>query len=203
MKKIFDEWTDGVVRAVKEKQTLIPTGLDGLDEILGGGLQSRRLVVITGPPHSGKSRLIEYMAKTHKAQNMGAGQPGGDDWLYILADGGACYGTNDDMAPPDAKRSRSQVLCKTMANLSRYRREEGGLAVIGLQTTRIAGVESFKNSIVGAAVGWRIFPFVIFNLVPRNGYTDLFITKCRQPIDYDTSKPVSIAFDDFRGVYEV
>src|SRR5690349_14888096 len=35
----------------------IPTGIEGLDDVLGGGLQRRRLYLVEGVPGSGKTTL--------------------------------------------------------------------------------------------------------------------------------------------------
>src|SRR5215510_773811 len=44
--------------SVRTKDTqLVPTGIEGLDDVLGGGLQRRRLYLIEGVPGSGKTTL--------------------------------------------------------------------------------------------------------------------------------------------------
>src|SRR5260221_13756145 len=41
----------------------MPTGLSGLDELLGGGLQARRLAVLLGGPGTGKTALAAQVAE--------------------------------------------------------------------------------------------------------------------------------------------
>ena len=36
---------------------IVPTGIEGLDDVLGGGLQRRRLYLVEGVPGSGKTTL--------------------------------------------------------------------------------------------------------------------------------------------------
>lgn len=48
--------------------TLTPTGIPTLDRMLGGGIPSRHVVVITGEPGSGETILCSQIAFAHAAQ---------------------------------------------------------------------------------------------------------------------------------------
>jgi replicative DNA helicase len=49
---------------IAEQRNAAPTGLGGLDEALGGGLQAQRLFVVLGGPGSGKTTLVNQIAET-------------------------------------------------------------------------------------------------------------------------------------------
>jgi replicative DNA helicase len=49
---------------IAEQRQAAPTGLGGLDEALGGGLQAQRLFVVLGGPGSGKTTLVNQIAET-------------------------------------------------------------------------------------------------------------------------------------------
>jgi replicative DNA helicase len=47
---------------VQRRQTCAPTGIKGLDDAIGGGLESKRLFVVLGAPNSGKTTLVHQVA---------------------------------------------------------------------------------------------------------------------------------------------
>src|SRR4051794_17819860 len=49
---------------------VIPTGIDGLDVILGGGLPRRQTIVVTGEPGSGKTILCSQVAFSFAARGL-------------------------------------------------------------------------------------------------------------------------------------
>ena len=54
---------DGYWARVKDQETNAPTGLGRLDDVLNGGFQRKRLVVLLGAPGSGKTSLANQIAE--------------------------------------------------------------------------------------------------------------------------------------------
>src|SRR5207248_1103746 len=77
---------------VERRKLCAPTGFKSLNDALGGGLESQRLVVLLGAPNSGKTTLVHQMAD-HIADS---GRP----VLYV---------TSED-SPHD-------LMCKTLARV--------------------------------------------------------------------------------------
>src|SRR5438067_1828908 len=53
---------------VEKRKACAPTGFRTLNDVLGGGFESKRLVVVLGAPNSGKTTLVHQMAD-HMADN--------------------------------------------------------------------------------------------------------------------------------------
>ena len=62
---------DGRAAANKVNSEIVPTGIEGLDDVLGGGLQRRRLYLVEGVPGSGKTTLALQFLLTA----VGRGEP--------------------------------------------------------------------------------------------------------------------------------
>ena len=67
-----DEVREAIDKAHNE---LVPTGIEGLDDVLGGGLQRRRLYLVEGVPGSGKTTLALQFLLTAVAR--------GENVLYV------------------------------------------------------------------------------------------------------------------------
>ena len=64
--------SDEVREAINGGHTeMAPTGIDGLDDVLGGGLQRRRLYLVEGVPGSGKTTLALQFLRTAVARGEG------------------------------------------------------------------------------------------------------------------------------------
>jgi circadian clock protein KaiC len=63
-----DEAREAINRANSE---IVPTGIEGLDDVLGGGLQRRRLYLVEGVPGSGKTTLAMQFLLTAVARGEG------------------------------------------------------------------------------------------------------------------------------------
>jgi circadian clock protein KaiC len=62
---------DARTAANKVNNEIVPTGIEGLDDVLGGGLQRRRLYLVEGVPGSGKTTLAMQFLLTA----VGRGEP--------------------------------------------------------------------------------------------------------------------------------
>ncbi|KAK3129324.1 hypothetical protein QOZ80_6BG0477690 [Eleusine coracana subsp. coracana] len=67
-------WSNGMdlLTDITENKHFLPTGLDGIDMLLGGGLRQGQLTEITGPSSSGKTQLCLSAASHVAARHMGA-----------------------------------------------------------------------------------------------------------------------------------
>jgi replicative DNA helicase len=86
---LADYWTQ-----VEKRKHCSPTGFGTLNDVLGGGLESKRLVVVLGAPNSGKTTWIHQVAD-HVAD-------GGRPVLYV---------TSED-SPHD-------LMCKTLSRIGK------------------------------------------------------------------------------------
>ncbi|KAG2633746.1 DNA repair protein RAD51 homolog 4-like isoform X1 [Panicum virgatum] len=60
-----------LLKDVNEKKHFLPTGLEGIDTLLGGGLRQGQLTEITGPSSSGKTQVCLHSASNIAAKQMG------------------------------------------------------------------------------------------------------------------------------------
>uniref|UniRef100_A0A453SVX4 RecA family profile 1 domain-containing protein n=1 Tax=Aegilops tauschii subsp. strangulata TaxID=200361 RepID=A0A453SVX4_AEGTS len=67
-------WSDGMqlLKDAAEGKHFLPTGLEGIDTLLGGGLRKGQLTEITGQSSSGKTQVCLYSAAHVAARHMGA-----------------------------------------------------------------------------------------------------------------------------------
>ncbi|XP_044957612.1 DNA repair protein RAD51 homolog 4 isoform X2 [Hordeum vulgare subsp. vulgare] len=67
-------WSDGtqLLEDAAERKHFLPTGLEGIDTLLGGGLRKGQLTEITGQSSSGKTQVCLYSAAHVAARHMGA-----------------------------------------------------------------------------------------------------------------------------------
>ncbi|KAL6596953.1 hypothetical protein ACP70R_047087 [Stipagrostis hirtigluma subsp. patula] len=61
-----------LLKDVTENKHFLPTGLEGIDMLLGGGLRQGQLTEITGPSSSGKTQVCLHSASHVAAMNMGS-----------------------------------------------------------------------------------------------------------------------------------
>jgi KaiC/GvpD/RAD55 family RecA-like ATPase len=71
---------------------LVPTGIAPLDGVLRGGLRTRRLMVVAGPPESGKTTLAAQIGRNMARNGIAVGQfdlddPGGFDVRNLMSVG--------------------------------------------------------------------------------------------------------------------
>jgi circadian clock protein KaiC len=64
-RRMSDEVREAINKANNE---MAPTGIEGLDDVLGGGLQRRRLYLVEGVPGSGKTTLAVQFLLTAVAR---------------------------------------------------------------------------------------------------------------------------------------
>ncbi|EMS53753.1 DNA repair protein RAD51-like protein 4 [Triticum urartu] len=66
-------WSDGMqlLKDAAEGKHFLPTGLEGIDTLLGGGLRKGQLTEITGQSSSGKTQVCLYSAAHVAARHMG------------------------------------------------------------------------------------------------------------------------------------
>ncbi|XP_037463382.1 DNA repair protein RAD51 homolog 4-like isoform X1 [Triticum dicoccoides] len=66
-------WSDGMqlLKDAAERKHFLPTGLEGIDTLLGGGLRKGQLTEITGQSSSGKTQVCLYSAAHVAARHMG------------------------------------------------------------------------------------------------------------------------------------
>ncbi|CAN6179881.1 unnamed protein product [Urochloa humidicola] len=60
-----------LLKDINEKKHFLPTGLEGIDTLLGGGLRKGQLTEITGPSSSGKTQVCLHFASNVAAKQMG------------------------------------------------------------------------------------------------------------------------------------
>nr|TKW12384.1 hypothetical protein SEVIR_5G031900v2 [Setaria viridis] len=60
-----------LLKDVTEKKHLLPTGLEGIDTLLGGGLRRGHLTEVTGPSSSGKTQVCLHSASLVAAKHLG------------------------------------------------------------------------------------------------------------------------------------
>ncbi|RLM84364.1 hypothetical protein C2845_PM04G10790 [Panicum miliaceum] len=60
-----------LLKDVTERKHFLPTGLEGIDTLLGGGLRQGQLTEITGPSSSGKTQVCLHCASNIAAKQMG------------------------------------------------------------------------------------------------------------------------------------
>ncbi|XP_047067270.1 LOW QUALITY PROTEIN: DNA repair protein RAD51 homolog 4 [Lolium rigidum] len=67
-------WSDGMdlLQDAAERKHFLPTGLEGIDTLLGGGLRKGQLTELTGQSSSGKTQACLYSAAHVAARHMGA-----------------------------------------------------------------------------------------------------------------------------------
>ncbi|KAM0850499.1 hypothetical protein ACQ4PT_053031 [Festuca glaucescens] len=67
-------WSDGMdlLQDAAERNHFLPTGLEGIDTLLGGGLRKGQLTELTGQSSSGKTQACLYSAAHVAARHMGA-----------------------------------------------------------------------------------------------------------------------------------
>ncbi|KAL6863771.1 hypothetical protein ACP4OV_016674 [Aristida adscensionis] len=69
----LDLWNGmDLLKDVTENKHLLPTGLQGIDTLLGGGLRQGQLTEITGPSSSGKTQVCLHSASHVAAMHMGS-----------------------------------------------------------------------------------------------------------------------------------
>ncbi|XP_062193683.1 DNA repair protein RAD51 homolog 4 isoform X2 [Phragmites australis] len=61
-----------LLKDVTENKHFLPTGLEGIDTLLGGGLRQGQVTEITGPSSSGKTQVCLHSASYVAARHMGA-----------------------------------------------------------------------------------------------------------------------------------
>ncbi|KAL6638844.1 hypothetical protein ACP70R_023480 [Stipagrostis hirtigluma subsp. patula] len=61
-----------LLKDVTENKHFLPTGLEGIDMLLGGGLRQGQLTEITGPSSSGKTQVCLHSASHVAAMNIGS-----------------------------------------------------------------------------------------------------------------------------------
>ncbi|XP_072976164.1 DNA repair protein RAD51 homolog 4 isoform X1 [Typha angustifolia] len=66
-------WLTGVelLQDINENKHLLPTGFEGLDRLLGGGLRQGQLTEIAGPSSSGKTQVCLYSASHIADKHLG------------------------------------------------------------------------------------------------------------------------------------
>ncbi|KQK16266.1 DNA repair protein RAD51 homolog 4 isoform X1 [Brachypodium distachyon] len=66
-------WSNGMdlFKDAAERNNFLPTGLEGIDMLLGGGLRKGHLTEITGQSSSGKTQVCLYSASHVAARHMG------------------------------------------------------------------------------------------------------------------------------------
>uniref|UniRef100_A0ACD5UNC2 Uncharacterized protein n=1 Tax=Avena sativa TaxID=4498 RepID=A0ACD5UNC2_AVESA len=66
-------WSDGMdlLKDVAERKHFFPTGLEGIDTLLGGGLRKGQLTELTGQSSSGKTQACLSFASHVAARHMG------------------------------------------------------------------------------------------------------------------------------------
>lgn len=60
-----------LLKDVTENKHVLPTGLEGIDRLLGGGLRQGQLTEVTGPSSSGKTQVCLHSASHAPVKHMG------------------------------------------------------------------------------------------------------------------------------------